>query len=165
MRIISLFFVCVLIVSCIDKRKESNNMENQINYGYDFATIRFPDTVYKRVITEGIIDYNFEEYNLLRNSIGSGKVSRFIHFYPYLAKNKIVDEESFIIKDTFYTQNINKLVFNVKFDSIGTYYLNGIIKDMIILDTIVDIKNKTSKLPAKFSYALINKKVVVIDKE
>ncbi len=162
MKIISLFLLCTFMVSCIDNRREDNGgMDKQI----DYANIRFPDTVYKQLMTEGIIDYNFEEYNLLKNSIGSGKVSRFIHFYPCLEKNKIVNEESFIIKDTFYTQNINRIVFNVKFDSIGIYYLNGIIKDMVILDTIADVKNKTSKLPAKFSYVLVNKKVVVIDKE
>lgn len=165
MKIKVFLMICSLLVSCVDKKKDSNNVDRQIVYTNDFTNIEFPDTVSRKVITEGVINYNLVEYNLFRNSIGYGKVSRFIEFYPYLAKNKIIAEENFIIKDTFYTQNVNKILFNVKFDSIGIYYLNGIIKDMVIWDTITNVNSMTSKLPAKFNYSIINKKVVVIDKE
>lgn len=162
MKTIKIFLIGILVLSCKDKREEVNVNDGLI-YQYDKTNIIFPDTVYKKTIIEGIIDYNFEEYNLLRSSIGSGKVSRFIHFYPYLAKNIIDNEKGFVIRDTFYTQNVNLINFNVKFDSVGVYYLNGIIKDMVIFDTINDNKNKASTMPAKFSYVLINKKVVVVD--
>ncbi|TDS56949.1 hypothetical protein C8P70_11739 [Myroides indicus] len=155
----------MLCISCKHKKEDTYNLDNQIVYDQDISVINFPDTVYKNLKIEGIIDYNFNEYNSLKNHIGRGSISRYIHFYPYVSKDKIVNEDDFIIKDTFYTQDINKILFDVRFDNVGVFYLNGIIKDMIIFDTISNMENSDSKLPAQFSYVLINKKVVVIDKE
>lgn len=164
MRTMKILFICILLVSCKDK-KEGIKVEKDAIYAYDKTNVIFPDTVYKTISTEGMIDYNFEEYNLWRNSIGSGEISRFIHFYPYLTRSIIDNEKDFIVKDTFYTQDVNKITFNVKFDSVGVYYLNGIIKDMIVFDTINDSENRSSTMPAKFSYVLINKKVVVVEEK
>lgn len=149
--IILILFILILQVSC---KKESTYFKN------DIVSIKFPDTIIVNKPYNGIIEYKYSEHDEYRKTIGTDRVSRYIHFYLSIDSIKQNNIDQIIATDTFLTQKVNSIEFIVSSEKTGELYLNGYISDIVIFDTINKV-DESGNLPASLSEVIINKKIVV----
>lgn len=140
---------------------KKDNFADNINTSLinDTVSINFPNVIESNKDFDGEVLYNFDEYNKIKNEIGSGSISRYIHLYTYVDTFSINDPQYFnhVKKDTFLTQSINKINFKINVNNKGKYYINTLIKDIIIFDTLSSDANS----PAKISEVILSKEITV----
>ena len=151
------FVVLILIISC--KNNEVNTINSDISINSDTIAIFFPDIIESNKDIKGEVFYNFDEYNRIKNNIGTGDISRYIHLYTLVDTFAVDDPNYFtnVKKDTFLTQNINKINFKIRVNKKGKYFINTLIKDIIIFDTLKSSQN----IPAKISEIVFSKEIIV----
>lgn len=149
--------VVISFLGC--KKDKLNDSVDNTTLKNDTVAIIFPNVIESDRDVDGEVFYNFDEYNKIKNKIGSGNISRYIHLYTYIDTFSINDPQYFnhVKKDTFITQNINKINFKIKINNKGKYYINTLIKDIIIFDTVSNDVNS----PAKISEVVLSKEITV----
>lgn len=153
-----IFFITTLLtLAC--KRDNINNATMDQSISHDTVSIIFPEVIESNNEVNGEVFYNFDEYNKIKNDIGRGKISRYIHLYTSVDTFSIDAPQYFnsIKKDTFLTQNINKINFKIRVNNRGKYFINALIKDIVIFDTL----RKDLNSPAKISEVIISKEITV----
>lgn len=169
-RYLILFFSVVIVLavnSCNKTKKDhgkqtSENIIDEISY-----RISFPDTVKLNKLYNGKVFYK-SQLDSITTSFKDSDKSRYTLLMQYQTKDINYDfaELSKRVKDTFGALNNREIPFyDVKFNSIGVNYIDGIIYDSVILDTIRGEKKPTDVLPMKRRYRRITKKVIVVTKD
>lgn len=141
-----LLLFSLVIFSCKqeNKLKQNNKSKSQVNkeqlieYKFDF-----PDTVFINEKYNGIIDYK-SILDTITTSFDDKKNSRYVLFLLSISKEKPDYDFEYLkkhIKDTFGALN-NRIinVTNVEFSEVGEFYIDGIINDLVAIET--DIKDE-----------------------
>lgn len=145
-------FSSILLMSCNDRAStelKSENTQPPITYRIDF-----PDTVYVDQPNDGIVHYE-SVLDTIITTFGDGKIHRYARF--------ILDNEpQRIAVDTFGALNNREIPFyDVKFSNEGVHYLQGVINDIVLLDTSSNpqdlIKLITNEVPVKHKVVVVSK--------
>lgn len=163
-----IFVLCVMLslFSCKDRKVdsiESNNTQIQKSITY---TINFPDTVFVNQLNDGVIHYKSTLDTIIK-TFGDSRKNRYTRFILTTTNNVEYDFENLklIVKDSFGALNNREIPFyDIKFDKPGIYYIDGIIDDMVLLDTITKRKSKDDSLELVRNAERVTRKVVVISK-
>lgn len=162
-----LFFIIlfsVLFFSC--SKKESNEIPvEKVKIIRIDANLVFPDTIKLNTEAHGYIQYRseFDEYTKAVNQ--SKGITRLIDFNYTLDSLKIENdsilETKVIYRNAAFDSRKIELT-PINFKRKGVFYIQGVIKDLVIFDTIEDLSTEIAMdgLEQKF---FIRKKVVVID--
>ncbi len=160
-----IFFLTILtILSCkkdtekIDHKKKKN-IENKIKY-----KVLFPDTIIKNHSYNGVI--KFKSYlDTITTSFDDKSKIRYAIFYLKQV-SKIESDHNLLKKNAkeFGADNNNQIsFFDVKFNSCGLFYIDGIISDFVIID--LKKRDKKGKKMVRYieNEERVIHKVVVID--
>lgn len=164
MKYILPFLIAVLLNSCNKKEinTDTSNENIQSNFGVEQAEFILPDTLKVNINYDGLIKYKNDFDNFTKKSISENKFGRAI-FFSYLKKGNPNDSFKQLQKkvtDTVLMENVHNIpINNIKYDKIGIFYIDGILRDMVIFDTI----QNNEDIPMKIQDTRIIKKVVVIE--
>ncbi len=124
----------------------------------------FPDTVYRDKNYKGHIYYK-GILDTITTSFDDSIKQRYILFYMIKAKsvNHSTEEIRKQKMDTFGALNNTTIPFRVQFTKTGTYYIDGIINDHVLIDTVSNPKSRNMVRYIEKEARAIHK-VVVIEK-
>lgn len=156
----------LLVNSCKNEKKDTsyskkNVIQNSIEYKVDF-----PDTIYVNQLYDGTIIYK-STLDTITPIFGNRKENRYTRFILTTTDNINYDFEYLkqIVKDSFGAVNNREIPFyDIKFNSPGIYYLDGIINDNILLDTMTRYNKRNDKLRYIENEERVTHRVIVVDK-
>ena len=128
--------------------------------------INFPDTVYINRSYNGEIKYK-SKLDTIITTFGDSKKNRYTRFI--MRKSKYVNYDFNIlklnIKDTFGAIN-NRIIpfYNIKFNELGIHYIDGIINDIVYIDTVKSKRKDSDLVRLIENEVRVTHKVVVIRK-
>jgi hypothetical protein len=164
----SLVFLFVFLLSC-KKEIQNRKIEKFKKYSKE-ATIsfefNFPDTVYINRSYDGEIKYK-STLDTIITTFGDSKKNRYTRFI--MRKSKYVKYDFNIlklnIKDTFGALN-NRVIpfYNIKFNELGIHYIDGIINDIVYIDTVTSKRKNSDLVRLIENEVRVTHKVVVIKK-
>ena len=99
--------------------------------------VDFPDTVELNKTYDGVI-YFKSGLDSVITTFGNKQKNRYARFIVAKKHDHINDVEELrkVVVDTFGALNNREIPFyDIKFDKSGTYYLQGIIDDIVLIDT------------------------------
>lgn len=147
-----------IIISC--QKKEKHRTLNRQKTSYIEFKVDFPDTVKLNQSYDGVIYYK-SGFDSIITTFGDKKKNRYSRFIVEKTHQPLKDIEELRKKvvDTFGALNNRKIPFyNIKFDKLGTNYLQGIIDDIVLIDTV-----KSEFIPLLRNENYVQKKVYVIE--
>lgn len=161
-----IFFFLVLCSCKNDKVEEVvspkiNEVKKNIEY-----TIDFPDTLLVNKEYDGIIHYK-SLLDTIITTFGDSRLNRYSRFVLVTSKHPSVSYEELKskVKDTFGALNNREIPFyRIKFNEPGKYYIEGLINDLVLIDTIKDAKNKDNGIELIQNEEIVIHKVIVIEK-
>jgi hypothetical protein len=165
--LISLFLcLSLLVYSCKNENKivansEKNIFQNQIEFKVDF-----PDTLYVDQFYDGIINYK-SMLDTIITTFGNKNENRYTRFILTTSDNINYDFEYLkkIVKDSFGAVSNREIPFyDIKFSEPGVYYIDGIINDNILIDTMTRYNKRNDKLRYIENEERVTHKVVVIER-
>lgn len=163
--IILLFSVVLLVISCDETKKKTSKQTIKTTTEEISYRISFPDTVKLNQLYNGKVFYK-SKLDSITTSFNDIDRRRYTLLMQHQTKDIKYDftELSKRVKDTFGAINNREIPFyDVKFNSIGVHYIDGIIYDSVVLDTITGEKKPTDELPMKRRYRRVTKKVIVVN--
>lgn len=151
--------------SCKKETHVENKKTKTLSETTAFVKFIFPDTVYINKLYNGKIMYK-GILDTITTSFDDQTKSRYISFY--MTKTKNIDyetEELYKLKlDTFGAIDNRTIPFHkIKFTELGTFYMDGIINDHVMIDTLTRPKKPTDKVRYIENIIRANHKVVVIE--
>lgn len=157
---ISIFIIVILAISC---KKEAVIIKESKKHNLSIS-IDFPDTVFVNKGYDGKINYK-NDLDTITKTLNKLNPLRTI-VYRFLKTDVINYSNQHlkkIVKDTFYTDIHNSIPFFAQLDSLGIYYIDGIITDEVIIEN--GGKNSKSELMDRIitNEFRVTKKVVVIE--
>ncbi|WP_053970779.1 hypothetical protein [Mangrovimonas sp. ST2L15] len=136
--LILMFF---LIVSC--KQRTGFIDEKKKFEGRNYVELFFPDTVIINKEVKGFVKYNSSFDTITKNLFEGNDTLRMVSLYIRKNTNYVIDNKDDLLvakkKDSFYPNKNdiktgNPVIhFSKNFDSIGKYYLEGLIKDEVMI--------------------------------
>jgi len=165
--LVAIIIVVKFFISCKEEKKIKENrtkeiMERPIEY-----TIEFPDTVIVNELNDGLIKYK-SKLDTIISTFGDRKKNRYTRFILTATKNPDYDFKHLkkTVRDTFGAINNRKIPFyNITFSKPGIYYLDGIINDIVLIDTVTTKKAENDLLRLIEQEERVTKKVVVVNKK
>lgn len=127
------FFSCKKEKEKIDAEKTSDISYSSNRIIYD---INFPDTVYINEVNDGIIKYK-SNLDTIITTFGNKEKNRYTRFILTTTNNPDYDFNTLkqIVKDTFGALNNREIPFyGIKFPKAGTYYIDGVINDLVLIN-------------------------------
>lgn len=114
-------------VSNLERKK---NTKKQIEY-----TIEFPDTVYLNKTYNGIIKYK-SVLDTITTSFDDKKKNRYVIFYLTIVDKPDSDYKHLkkVAKKYGADNNREISIYDIKFTKTGTFYIDGIINDYVVID-------------------------------
>lgn len=164
---LSAIYLLFALVSCKNKEVdsiESTNVETPKSITY---TIDFPDTVFVNQLNDGVIYYKSTLDTIVR-TFGDSKKNRYARFILTTTDNIEYDFKNLklIVKDSFGALNNREIPFyDIKFNKPGVHYIDGIIDDIVLLDTIKNGKSKDDSLELLRNEERVTFKVIVMSKD
>jgi len=165
--IINIAIVSLIVSSCRNEpiSKKSDNKIRKISPLPVSVNFEFPDTVYINKLYDGKIKYKCI-LDTITTSFDDPRKLRYITFY--MTKTRSIDYEDkqlYKVKlDTFGALDHNNIPFyDVKFSELGIYYIDGLINDNVIIDTITQIRKPTDEFRYIEKVVRATHKVVVIN--
>ncbi len=163
--IISFFLV---LCSCKkDSTKEIVNQKtNEIKKELEY-TIDFPDTLLVNKEYDGVIYYK-SVLDTIITTFGDSKTNRYARFILVTSKRPSISYEELKskVKDTFGALNNREIPFyRIKFNEPGEYYIEGLINDIVLIDTIKDVKDENNMIQLIQNEEIVLHKVIVIEKQ
>lgn len=164
----SLVFLSMLLFSC-KKEMQEKKIEKFKKYSIEETIvfeINFPDTVYINRSYNGEIKYK-SKLDTIITTFGDSKKNRYTRFI--MRKSKYVNYDFNIlklnIKDTFGAIN-NRIIpfYNIKFNELGIHYIDGIINDIVYIDTVKSKRKDSDLVRLIENEVRVTHKVVVIRK-
>ena len=170
-------FICiaillsVFITSCkedADGVLAAPEIESKREFEIDYK-ISFPDIIYVNKEYEGKIFYK-SILDTVTTSFDDKEKERYTILYLKLLSNYVYDDFDFekfkkTSKLMYGATNNREISFDkIKFDSIGTYYINGIIEDFVYIDLKRKDENGEDLVRLIEKQGEILHRVVVIDK-
>lgn len=134
---ILLFAIVIILFTTFSCKKEDNNKNKkkvssskQIEY-----VIEFPDTVYLNQKYDGIIKYK-SILDTITTSFDDKKKNRYVLFYLTIVDKPDPDNKHLKKAAKILGANNNREIFidDIIFTKIGTYYIDGIINDYVVID-------------------------------
>jgi hypothetical protein len=157
------FILFQFLISCKKDKPEKtiSHSEPKIEF-----SIVFPDTVYRNEVYDGEIKYK-SDYDTVIETFGNKEKNRYVRFIATKTNNVDYDYKHLkeTVKDTFGARNNKSIPFyDFKFDKLGTYYIDGIINDIILID--LHKKDKDGEDLSRFleNEERVTHKVIVIEK-
>ena len=127
--------------------------------------INFPDTVHLGKEYKGEILYK-SLLDTITSTFDDQHNIRYVRFIMLVNNNVDYDDDylKLIVKDTFGAIDNRKILFyGVKFDKLGEYYIDGLINDLVLIDTMTKYNKRTDKLRLIENEERVTHKVVVIE--
>lgn len=163
-------FTSQLFICC--KENNSQNQTAPINTSIEKTQkitfkIEFPDTVYINQLNDGEITYS-SVLDTIITTFGDSKKNRYTRFIMTTSTNVDYDykELKTKAKDTFGALNNRSIPFyDIKFGKAGVYYIDGIINDIVLIDTITKNKSNYDVLRFIENEERVTKKIVVLDRK
>jgi hypothetical protein len=137
MKKIQLLLVLVLIVIISCQKKEKPKTLNRDQTAYVEFKVDFPDTVKLNQSYDGVIYYRSGLDSII-TTFGNKNKNRYSRFIVEKTHQPLKDIQELKKKvvDTFGALNNRKIPFyDIKFDKLGINYLQGIIDDIVLIDT------------------------------
>ncbi|MHC0446127.1 hypothetical protein ACWA1F_12000 [Flavobacterium sp. 3-218] len=165
-----IIMICAFFfIQCKEKSTKSEEFVNSVFKGNSVEyNVEFPDTVLKGKEYNGKIIYKNALDTISESMINdsSNKRNRYIIFSMTVTDNIDYSEKDLwkIAKDTFGALNNHTIPFyDIKFDRIGTFFIDGIINDQGYITS--DKKNKKGSFDTRIitNEFRATKKVIVID--
>lgn len=166
-KIFFIFCLQLLLVSCNKNDSKTNDLllegdKKRIEY-----SIEFPDTLLINQTYNGVIKYK-SPLDTIITVFGDEKKNRYTRFI--LATTNSVDYDfnylKRIVKDTFGALNNREIPFyDIKFKQTGTYYIDGIINDIVSIDTVKEPTKKDYLVRFIENEERVTHKVIVINKK
>jgi hypothetical protein len=164
--------VFILIAFCLvscknDTQNESVDTDNKYSKKETITfEFNFPDTVYINQSYNGEIKYK-SKLDTIITTFGDSKKNRYTRFI--MRKSKYVNYDFKVlklnIKDTFGALNNRTIPFyNIKFNELGIHYIDGIINDIVSIDTVTSKRRGTDLVRLIENEVRVTHKVVVIKK-
>lgn len=166
--IYSIIVFLLFLVSCKENQEKLEVPEilEKENKNIDFEVV-FPDTVYVNTTYEGKVYYK-SVLDTITTSFDDTSKKRYTILYLKLLSNYSYDEFEF---DSFKKSsklqygahnNIEIPFYRIKFDSVGLFYINGVIEDFVYIDLKEKDKNgKNLKRLIEVQEELLHKVVVI----
>ena len=132
---LSLILILTLLISC--QKKEKKKTLNRLQTAYVEFKVDFPDTVKLNKKYDGVI-YFKSGLDSVITTFGDKKKNRYARFIVAKTHERINDVEELrkVVVDTFGALSNRKIPFyDIKFNKPGTYYLQGIIDAIVLIDT------------------------------
>lgn len=170
---LKVIIISLLISTAIFSCKNEPHTEEKIikktaknNFLPVTVDFEFPDTVYINKLYDGKIKY-WSVLDTITTSFDDPQKIRYISFY--MTKTQSInyeDEDLYKVKlDTFGALDHNTIPFyDIKFSELGVHYIDGLINDHVIIDTLPKIRNPDDKVRYIEKVVRATHKVVVIDK-
>lgn len=168
---LTLLLCLIVFVSCkentdvfLEAPKKDLEREFEIDY-----KISFPDTVYVNKEYEGKIFYK-SILDTVTTSFEDKEKERYTILYLKLISKYVYNDFDFekfkkTSKLQYGATNNREISFDkIKFDSIGTYFLNGVIQDFVVIDLKIKDENGEDMFRIIEKQEEILHRVVVIDK-
>lgn len=167
-RIIKILIVIILLTSCgqevrnesqVNNKKQSDIFIEFLREGGKPVKYFYKDSVYL-----AIINYS-SDFDTITKTLFEEKYPQRRIFYKRVKETDVdmSDEkldfvESKTDSDSLYAANSSKIPFEVKFEKVGVNYLNGIVYDLIFLQT-----KDTSKIRQLSKKYVITEEIIVND--
>jgi hypothetical protein len=155
-----------MILSC-QKEKRKSNVSNRKATTYINFVFDFPDTVCINKSYDGEIKYRSGLDSVI-SVFGDKQKNRYVRFIATKPSKDInYDMEALRkkVKDTFGAHN-NRIIplYDIKFSKLGVNYIDGLIDDIVFIDTIRNPKND-DLLPLLRNETRATHKVYVIEEK
>lgn len=164
--IIAMVVLQLTTLSCKKKEVMTNEQKTK-EYAQKLIEfkIEFPDTLYVNQSSDGVIRYKSVLDTIIK-TFGDRKKNRYTRFILTTTNNPIYDYKHLkqTVKDTFGAKNNREIpLYDIKFSKVGTYYIDGIINDIVLLD--LDKKDKEGDDLSRYieNEERVTHKVVVIE--
>lgn len=147
--------------SVVNEQKTKEYSQKQIEF-----KVEFPDTLYVNQSYDGVIGYK-SVLDTIITTFGDRKKNRYTRFILTTTNNPNYDYKHLkqTVKDTFGALNNREIPFyNIKFAKPGIYYIDGIINDIVLIDTITKHKSENDLLRLIENEERVTHRVVVIEK-
>lgn len=156
----------LIIFSCQKDKSKPKIPNRESNTQIEFE-IDFPDTVYVNKLYDGEIKYRSGLDSII-TTFGDKQKNRFTRFIVAKPTTNISYNFENLrkkVKDTFGALN-NRIIpfYDIKFSKLGVNYIDGIIDDIVLIDTIKKAKDNDSLLLLR-NEKRVTHKVYVIDKK
>ena len=164
--------VLQIIISCKDDvQTKLPNIKGDITSDKDYSKkgivfkLEFPDTVYVNQLNDGLINYK-SPFDTIITVFGNEKKNRYTRFILTTTNDVDYDLKHLkqIVKDTFGALNNRSIPFyDIRFSKKGVYYIDGIIKDIVSIDTVTKPTKKDYLIRLLENEKRVTHKVIVID--
>ncbi|WP_318640570.1 hypothetical protein [Flavobacterium ardleyense] len=173
--LILIIIICIqLFVGCKNIQKETitgkDSSKNNLMYKNDIVSYQFifPDTAYVgksydgKIKYQGILDSITTKFEFDEN-----KTSRYVNFLSTITEKDVKNMEQLTMQkiDTIGALDNNTILLSdIKFKKTGTFYIDGIISDVVYIPTNKKDKDDDSLFRKIANDSRATHKVVVIEK-
>ena len=162
-----LFLTIILTTFSCQKEKRKPNVSNREATTYIDFVIDFPDTVYINKLYDGKIKYRSGLDSII-TVFGDKQKNRYVRFIAAKPSENISYDIEVLrkkVKDTFGAHNNRTIpLYDIKFSKLGVNYIDGLIDDIVFIDTIKNPKND-DLLPLLRNETRATLKVYVIEEK
>jgi len=156
-----LIFIFLIFMYC-NKKPEVKPLKNKL-----YAELVLPDTVFINEKYYGQINYK-NDLDTITTSLEDINKYRFIDYY-FTITDKILKNDKDLLKivnDTAYADNNSKIpIYKIIFNKLGENYIDGIIKDEVIISKGGVLKDGSKGDRIITNEARLTKKVFVIERK
>jgi len=157
----------LVVLSCKKKEAITDERVNERHTKKSIeCKIEFLDTVYVNKSYDGVVKYK-SILDTITTSFDDKKKKRYPIFYMKIVDKPYSDYKHLKKEAKMFGAHNNREIpfYNIKFEKTGTYYIDGIINDYVVID--INKKNeKGEELVREIEKEeRIIKKVIVVDKE
>lgn len=160
-----LVILLLFLGACNNKNPLKNESKIETNNRIRYEMI-FPDTVIIGKEYFGLINYN-STLDSVTTKFGVKGKNRYVRLIMTTTETVDYDYKYLksIVKDTFGAYDNRTIDFLLKFEKLGTTYIDGLINDVVLID--LEEKNSNGEEMIRWieDEVRVTKKVVVIDKE
>ena len=159
------FFLTLFSCKKNDSKEVLNQKIDKVERKIEY-TISFPDTLLVGKEYDGNIYYK-SVLDTIITTFGNSKVNRYARFILVTSKqpSRTYQELKNKVKDTFGALNNREIPFyRIKFEEPGLYYIEGLINDVVTIDTVTGTKSKNDLIRLIENEEPVIHKVTVIEK-
>ena len=134
--ILILFMILVIFSSCKKKEIITHNYINEKDIDKKIeCQIEFPDTVYLNKEYDGVVKYK-SILDTITTSFDDKKKKRYPIFYLTIVDKPELDYRHLKKMAKIFGAHDNREIpfYDIKFEKTGTYYIDGIINDYVVID-------------------------------
>ncbi|MBW3519806.1 hypothetical protein [Flavobacterium sp. NKUCC04_CG] len=168
-----LLIIHIAFSGCVEKKSKPTTATNldkvlaeEINNSRIKYEINFPDTVFVQEENYGLIKYQ-SHYDSIITKFGDRDVNRFVRYIMLTTDTVNYDHKYLknIVKDTFGASDNRNIYFMATFTKRGTYYIDGVINDLIQIDLHKKNKEQYDLVRLLEDEVRVTKKVIVVNKD